>query len=121
MNFDSYKREQDDWCFQCEQFHGPMDYGDGCYTERDVRTMPRPLPWAPSFGFLTGRQCRARLTRAESGGYRRWGRCELRYGHVGADNTEHVDHALEYGLIVLRWPAWTAKPHEPYAENGFGR
>lgn len=53
------------------------------------------LPWAPPLG---GR-CRARLSRVDSPDY--FGRCELRR-HWGT-----VDHALERGMVVLRWSSTT--------------
>lgn len=120
-------REPSDWCYTCEQFHGPMGWGAGCTDDRDLarEQVRRRLPWAPSFGFLTGRQCRARLPRAIGVQFGRWGRCELRNGHVSGgfhDNPEVVDHALEFGAIVLRWQAWRAiEDAEPYIEEGLGR
>lgn len=51
--------------------------------------------WA---GVWNWRKCRARKE-PNSSGY--WGRCELKKNHDG-------DHALERGMIVLRWTTkWT--------------
>lgn len=49
------------------------------------------LPWARVFG----RRCRARLTAEQCPVH--WGRCELVRPHPGED------HALDYGMSVLRW------------------
>ena len=58
------------------------------------------MPWAP----VIGRRCRARLAETDSPDY--WGRCELR--PHGSD----TGHALERGMVILRWQStsWLEEP-----------
>lgn len=58
------------------------------------KTRP-PHVWAKPFR----RRCRARLSRDTAETY--WGRCDL------APHARSVDHALERGMIVVRWE-WVA-------------
>lgn len=87
--------DRDEWCFQCERWHGPMDYGDGCLTDpiiaEDNAQLGRFLAGA------MGRRCLARLEQSDAGADGYFGRCELRR------HPAHVDHALERGMYWVRW------------------
>lgn len=73
-----------------------------------------PLPWAGALAWLFGGRCRARLSRADSPV--RYGRCELARQHPDED------HALEYGMHVVRfrddgatWTSWDRAGQSPVA------
>lgn len=78
--------------------------------------MTDPLPWAPAFAWLTRRQCTARLPKTAGEPLGRWGRCELARDHVLDESAPRRDHALEFGMEVVRWPAPQATGVSPYLE-----
>ena len=61
------------------------------------------LPW----GRFLHRHCRARL--APGADHRFWGRCEL------APHSTDIDHALERGMVIVRWSAESRLEHTDFA------
>jgi hypothetical protein len=75
----------------------------GC-VEIEELNMSAELPWARP---IIGRRCKSRLRRSE-GPY--WGRCEL------APHSRLVEHALERGMIWVRWADGPVRWEGPHYE-----